>query len=462
MTDNLLTLLINGVDVRWALEGCHGVLQIDGFGVEPIGGLPTVGETELRSSGFEHGDDVVLWAVRMHYGPCTRPILIEVSDVIVPTIGLLHLVTHPSRGGPSTVASRIRLGELVRRLTMLHPMDEVSTEASPMSDAIGLGTCIPIVWLLMRGADKVITVCGPASGPVQHCLDTCGLELRHQLRRFLHAVHNALQVTLEQMVCELWRHGALPLRGGQLHVLLALIRPYENSIPLIAEVVGPLKVPQDGKLVPMLLMVGLDFWDRLRDHVLVLQHRARRVHSGEVTNALGPQSSAIDHTSSAYNMGLAPRRLDGDLPRAVGHALHADHLRILEDPATQGPRLRGKGLRHGRGIDVAVAFSVQGANEAVGVDERVQALDLLRSDHVHLVAIEKALVELGLRERVVSLLHPFLTLEKPHGTWLVEGEWDAILVLPLLEQSYAFIVPELEIVAAVVVRDKARGMPSGS
>mmetsp|Transcript_28144 Transcript_28144/g.71140 ORF Transcript_28144/g.71140 Transcript_28144/m.71140 type:complete len:395 (-) Transcript_28144:421-1605(-) len=394
MTDNLLTLLINGVDVRWALEGCHGVLQIDGFGVEPIGGLPTVGETELRSSGFEHGDDVVLWAVRMHYGPCTRPILIEVSDVIVPTIGLLHLVTHPSRGGPSTVASRIRLGELVRRLTMLHPMDEVSTEASPMSDAIGLGTCIPIVWLLMRGADKVITVCGPASGPVQHCLDTCGLELRHQLRRFLHAVHNALQVTLEQMVCELWRHGALPLRGGQLHVLLALIRPYENSIPLIAEVVGPLKVPQDGKLVPMLLMVGLDFWDRLRDHVLVLQHCARCVDPGKVADALRPQPGTIDHAPSADYMSRAARWADGDLPRAIGHTLHTDHLGVLEDLTPEGFCLRSKCLGHRRRVDVAIAVGVKGTDDAVGVHQRVEALDLFRTYEVHLGAVKETLIQL--------------------------------------------------------------------
>mmetsp|Transcript_132374 Transcript_132374/g.330089 ORF Transcript_132374/g.330089 Transcript_132374/m.330089 type:complete len:422 (-) Transcript_132374:147-1412(-) len=421
-----------------------------------------MGEAQLSTAGLQDSDDVCLGTVRMHDGPCTRPILVEVGNVVVPTVCLLHLVLHPSKGGPLTITGGISLGQLVRGLAMLHPMDDVSAKTGCMGDAIGLCASIPIVGLLVRGTHEMVAIGRPTSRPIQHGFDACGLQLRYQPRGLLHAVHDALKITLPHVVREFRRHAALPLSGCQLHVVFALVGPYKNTIALVTEVIGSLEIPQDGELVAVLLVVGLDLRDGLGDHVLVLQHRARRVHSGEVTNALGPQSSAIDHTSSAYNMGLAPRRLDGDLPRAVGHALHADHLRILEDPATQGPRLRGKGLRHGRGIDVAVAFSVQGANEAVGVDERVQALDLLRSDHVHLVAIEKALVELGLRERVVSLLHPFLTLEKPHGTWLVEGEWDAILVLPLLEQSYAFIVPELEIVAAVVVRDKARGMPSGS
>mmetsp|Transcript_11675 Transcript_11675/g.31382 ORF Transcript_11675/g.31382 Transcript_11675/m.31382 type:complete len:265 (+) Transcript_11675:1922-2716(+) len=210
--------------------------------------------------------------------------------------------------------------------------------------------------------------------------------------------------------------------------------------------------------MPMLLVVLLHFLDRLCDDVLVLQHGARGVHAGEVPDALGPQARAVHHPAGVDHVRPSAAE-QGDLPSAVGPGFEAHHLGVFVDLPAESLRLGGEGLRHGGRINVPVALAVQRPDEAVDVGKRVQALHLLRADDVELRTVEKALIELRLRQGVLRLFQPLFVLEEPHGPRLVEGQRYAILVLPLFVQFDTLLVPELEVVAAVVIRDEARGVP---
>mmetsp|Transcript_33627 Transcript_33627/g.106775 ORF Transcript_33627/g.106775 Transcript_33627/m.106775 type:complete len:708 (+) Transcript_33627:833-2956(+) len=459
---HLLALLADAVGVRGPLEGGHGVAQVLGRGVEPAGRLPAVGEAELSASCAEHGDNVVLGAIRVHHRPGTGPVLIEVGSGVVPAVGLFDLLAHPGRRGPGAVARGVRLRELVGRLALEHPVHDVAREPGRMGDAVGLRTSVPVVPLLVRRAHEVVAVRRPARRPVQHRLDAHGLDRRHEARGRLHAVHEAVDVALEEPVGELRWHGALPLRGGQLHDVLVLVRADKDAVALVAEVVGALEVPQHGQLVPVLLVVGLHLGHGLGDDVLVLQHHGWRVHAREAADALGPEAGAVHHPARAHNVGLPAAGLDGDLPRAVRQALQAHNLAVLVDPAAHGLSLAREGLRHRRRVDVAVALGVECRDDALRVHQGMEPLDLLRGDEIHLRAAEEPLVELRLGECVLRLLHALLVLQQPYGARLVEGEQDALLVLPLLVELHALLVPELEVVAAVVVGHQARCVPGGA
>mmetsp|Transcript_21425 Transcript_21425/g.63942 ORF Transcript_21425/g.63942 Transcript_21425/m.63942 type:complete len:587 (+) Transcript_21425:893-2653(+) len=458
VVNNLLALAPHGLGVARAVEGGEGVLEIHRLGVEPARGLPAVREAELRPAAAEHVHDGLLRPIGVEDRSRPRAVLVEVGRDVVPAVGLLHLVLDPLRRGPGPVAGRVRLHELVGGLAVLHPVNDVAAEPGCVGDAVRLGAGVPVVRPLVRGPDEVIAVRGPARGPVQHGLDARGLQGGHEGGGGLHAVHDALDVALPEVVGQLRRHPALPRGRRQLHVVLALVRPHEEALALVPEVIRAFQVADHRQLVAVLLVVLPDLGDGLRDDVLVLQDGAGRVHSRELADALRPEARAVDDAPGADDVLLA-LALHPDLPGAIQHAVEPHHLGVLEDAPTEGLRLGREGLRHRRGVDVAVALGVEGADDAVHVHEGVKPLHLLGADEVQLRATEEALVQLGLAERVVRLLQPLLVLQQADGARLVEGERDVLLVLPLFVQVHALLVPELEVVPAVVVGDQACSMP---
>mmetsp|Transcript_23246 Transcript_23246/g.73149 ORF Transcript_23246/g.73149 Transcript_23246/m.73149 type:complete len:742 (-) Transcript_23246:50-2275(-) len=459
VVDHLPALAGDGVAVGGPLEGGEGVAQVGGLRVEPVGRLPAVREAELRASALEHLDDVLLGPLLVDDRPGAGPVLVEVGNDVVPSVRLLHLVPDPRGRGPLAETRGVGLRELVGGLSVLHPVHDVAREPGGVRDAVGLRARVPVVGLLVGRPDEVVAVRGPAGGTVQDGLDAGRLDGRHEARRRLHAVHEPVDVALEEPVRELGGHRALPLRGRQLHDVLALVRADEDPVALVSQVVGALEVAQDRQLMPVLLVVGLDLRDGLRDHVLVLENDRRRVNAGEASYALCPEPSAVDHPPRADNVGLTAGGAHGDLPGAVRHALHPDDLRVLVDAAAEFFGLAREGLRHGGGVNVAIALGVERSEDALGVHQGMEALYLLRPDDVQLGSVEQALVELGLGERVLRLLDPLLALQEAHGTRLVEGERDAVLVLPLLVEVHALLVPEFEVVAAVVVGHEAGRVP---
>mmetsp|Transcript_79700 Transcript_79700/g.174830 ORF Transcript_79700/g.174830 Transcript_79700/m.174830 type:complete len:545 (+) Transcript_79700:1092-2726(+) len=463
MVDDALALGLHcRVPISRPVETGHLVLQVLCFGVEPIRSLPAMRKAELRATRLQGLDDVLLWTIFTDHRPCARSVFVEVCREVVPPVSFLHLVLHPLLRGPGTVAGRVGLHELVGGLAVDHPVNQVSAQPSTMRNSIGLGASIPIVGLLMRGANEVVAIGRPASRTIENGLDSHGFQLGNQRCGSFHAIHEALQVALEEMVGQLRRHGALPLARGQLHLVLALVRADEHAVTLVAEVVRTLQVTDDRQLVAVLRMILLHLGNGLGDDVLMLNHGAGSVDAREVADALRPETSAIDDLLGLDDMGVTRRQLEQHLPRAVRLACQADDFGVFVDLSAQGLGLGGKGLGHGGGIDVTIALCPQGGDHAIGVDERVVRLRLFRGDEVHLRAVEEALVELRLRERVVRLLETILVLDEAHGARLVEGQLDAVLVLPLLVELDTFLVPEFEVVSSMVVSDETCGMPGGA
>mmetsp|Transcript_124543 Transcript_124543/g.360110 ORF Transcript_124543/g.360110 Transcript_124543/m.360110 type:complete len:537 (-) Transcript_124543:1200-2810(-) len=176
--DDFLALALHRLHVRRPLEGRQGIFQIHGLGMEPTRILPPMGEAKLRTTTLQLLHDVRLRPVLVHHRPRSGPILVEVGDGVVPTVGLLDLLTGPRRRRPSSIARGVGLDELVRRLTVQHPMHDVPTEARGMRDAVGLSASVPIVRLLVRWADQMIAVGGPTRWPIEHSLDACRGQLR--------------------------------------------------------------------------------------------------------------------------------------------------------------------------------------------------------------------------------------------------------------------------------------------
>jgi len=228
---------------------------------------------------------------------------------------------------------------------VLHPVHNVAAQPRGVGDAVGLRTGVPVVRLLVRGPDEVVAVRGPAGWPIQHGLDAGGLQGWHEGGGALHAVHNAVNVTFPEPVSQLSRHRALPLRRCKLHKVLGLIRAHEHAIAFVAKVIGALEVAQHRQLMPVLLVVLLDLRHGLGDHILVLQHRARRVHACKVADAPGPEACTVDNSLGADDMVFATSP-HHDLPRLVRPHGDAHHLRVLIDPAAKRLRLGGEGLGH--------------------------------------------------------------------------------------------------------------------
>mmetsp|Transcript_47333 Transcript_47333/g.135716 ORF Transcript_47333/g.135716 Transcript_47333/m.135716 type:complete len:762 (-) Transcript_47333:50-2335(-) len=462
MVHDLLALLLHGVPIRRPHEGGPLVLQVHRLCVEPIRGLPAMRKAELAAALLQDLDDVLLGPLGVDHRPRPGHVLVEVVGEIVPAIRLLDLLADPLGRRPGAIARGVRLRELVRRLALQHPMDDVAAQARGMGDAVRLRTSMPKVRLLMRGADKMVAIRRPTRGSVQHRLDARALELRDEGRGILHALHKALHIALEEVVGQLGGHGALPLLGRQRHEVLALVWADEHALALVPDVVGALQVAENRQLVAMLVVVRLDLGNGLGNDILMLQHGARRVHTREASDALRPEACTIDHSLRTHDVDFAVGGAHRHLPSLIGHAVQADDLRVLVNLAAQRLGFHRKGLRHRGGVDVAVALGVQRSQEAIGVDQRVQTLHLLGTDHVHLRPAEKSLVELGLGQGVVRFLHAILVLDEPDRPWLVEGQLDALLVLPLLVHVHSLLMPELEVVATVVVRDETGRVPRGA
>mmetsp|Transcript_11675 Transcript_11675/g.31383 ORF Transcript_11675/g.31383 Transcript_11675/m.31383 type:complete len:227 (+) Transcript_11675:1178-1858(+) len=211
--------------IRRPAEGREGVLKINRFRMEPAWRLPAVGEAELRAVATKDRDDVVLGTLGVDDGPRARHVLVEIRGEVIPAVGLLYFIGDPLRRRPLAVPCGVGLGELVRRLAVLHPVHNVSPQASAMGDAVGLSTRVPIVRDLIRRADEVVPVRGPASGPVQDGLDPRGFDDGDEVGRVLHAVHKPLDVPVEKVIRQIRRHGALPTGGRELHDILVLVRP---------------------------------------------------------------------------------------------------------------------------------------------------------------------------------------------------------------------------------------------
>mmetsp|Transcript_44972 Transcript_44972/g.104004 ORF Transcript_44972/g.104004 Transcript_44972/m.104004 type:complete len:319 (+) Transcript_44972:1160-2116(+) len=317
MFDHLPAFALNGVCVRRALERGKGVAQIFGLGVKPAWCLPAVGEAKLRTSSAQYIDDVLLRPLFVDHRPSTSPVLVEVGNDIVPPVCLLDLLPNPCWGGPLAVPRGVSLRQLIRRLTMLHPVHQVTRESGCMRYAVGLSAGVPVVRFFVRWSHKVVAVCWPAGWPIQDGLDARRLYRGDKARCCFHAVHKAVDVTLEEPIGQLRGHSSLPLGWSQLHDVFILVGAYENAIALIPEVIGTFQVSKDWQLVPMLLMIGLHFWHCLRDHILMLQDGCWCVYASKLANPLCPEPSAVDHAACSHNVGLGRACKHSDLPSAV-------------------------------------------------------------------------------------------------------------------------------------------------
>merc|ERR1719424_2331063 len=256
------------------------------------------------------------------------------------------------------------------------------------------------------------------------------------------------------MVSQLRRHRALPILRYKLDCILILVRSNEDTIALIAQIVGALKVSKDRQLDTMLLVIGLHLWHGLCDNILMLQDYARCLHASELTDTLAPQACCIDDTVCHNNMVFLFGVAFGSqchLPLSIRHGLHPNYLCMLIDFAAKVSALACKCLRYRGGAYVAISLCVQGSDQTIGVNEWVQLLGSFRGDQVELWPAEEALIELRFRKRVQCFLHALLILYEPDRAWLVERERDAFLVLPLLVELSPFLVPELEVVAPMII-----------
>mmetsp|Transcript_58787 Transcript_58787/g.124667 ORF Transcript_58787/g.124667 Transcript_58787/m.124667 type:complete len:574 (-) Transcript_58787:544-2265(-) len=406
--------------VGWPGKGGHLVLQILRLGVEPIWSLPAVGKSQLGAPGLEFLNDVALGSIFTDDGPSARAVLVEVSGLVVPTISLFDLVRDPIGRRPGSITSGVGLDEFVGWFALEHPMHQVSAQSSTMGDAVRLGAGVPVVRLLVRGSHEVIAVGGPAGGSVQDRLDANSFEERDEVRCCFHTLLETIHVTLEEVVSKFWGHRSLPLFRGQFHDVLALVRPDEHAVALISEVVRALQVANDGKLVAVLGMVSLHFGDSLGDDILMLDHSARSVNAREVSDALGPETGAIDHLFGLHRVSLSVRELEKNLPRPVRLGSQAHNFRVFVDLTTQCLRFTGIRLGDRGWIDMSISLRPKGRDDTLGVDERMVPLSLFGTDKVHLGSVEEALVKLGLGERVVSLLQAILVLDEAHRAGLVE------------------------------------------
>ncbi len=147
---------------------------------------------------------------------------------------------------------------------------------------------------------------------------------------------------------------------------------------------------------------------RLRDDVLVLHRHHRDVEPDHGAGPAREIAGRRDHVlaGDVALVGLH-QPLAGSRPLDRG-----DHRRAV-DLRTQRPRALGESLGQVGGLDIPVVGVLDGAEDAVGLAERPDFLELRRSQHVHLHAdragdagVVHVLVPAVLGSRQADVRHP--------------------------------------------------------
>src|SRR5262249_40934071 len=146
----------------------------------------------------------------------------------------------------------------------------------------------------------------------------------------------------------------------------ALVRAEQETLRLLAEVVGDVDLPEKRQLS---VQRG-DLGNRLRHEILMLDRNDRQLEADQLTHLARPRPRCVDY-GGAEGLAVGP----ADPPLAAPRALESGHSRMPAHPSSPIPRALDQGLRQARRIHVPVIRIPDCTQEPARLDERVQTSD---------------------------------------------------------------------------------------
>merc|ERR1719261_1187307 len=110
------------------------MLLPSGSRIEVIWSFPTILEAKLAALLLEKVVDVAI--VHRLRGARGWQVLVGTVGVIIESIRLLPLLSHPVLRGPLAVAARVAFSQVVGRLSVDNPFGQVTAETHAVRDAI--------------------------------------------------------------------------------------------------------------------------------------------------------------------------------------------------------------------------------------------------------------------------------------------------------------------------------------
>ena len=341
------------------------------LGREPARALPAIDGAENRTQ--------LLHAVidrRALQGPGGRALLVRVmrrEDVGIGFL-VLGLEVAPRRVGAETTG--IDTHHIDRGFTLDDPLGELPARATRCCDAEGMSFVQPEVPPVPGGADDRRTVGRIGDGAVIDLLDAHLAKGWHARDRGFNVRGEPVEVFLEELVFALVRRAVHVAAGCPM-----LVRPKQQATVFLTHVPGGIRLAQNAHFGHALGLALLDERMGLGHDVLVLDGNHRNIEANH-------RARLARKVAGGGNDVLA-----GDVALVGLH--HPLAVRLLLDAGDGGVAVdlstaRARTLRHGLGeigrLDIAVIGVLDRAEQAIGLAERPDLLDLLRGEDVDLDA----------------------------------------------------------------------------
>ena len=355
-------------DVGEGRGPAEAVLLLRSIGREPLRPLPA------EDLGIDRAPVLELAVERRR---ADRPARIAELARIVDLVHLLVLVDRLLQGvvaeRPVAVAPGVEAIHVDVGLAVHHPLGEILAGARSLGDTDRGAAAHPVVLHARRRAEQEAAVRQVGDRAVDDPLDARGLEAGQPVHGVFQAGRDLVQVGRQELHVEAPVDAVEAPGLGVLH----LVGPDQDALLLLPVVGRGDGVADHRRLLVERLHLGQ-----------VLGHQVLVAHVDDRHPVVDPGRDLVAEGAGRVDHVLAGDRalLGNHLPFAARALLGVEHPVAQHDLGAAHARTLGHGVGRAGRVGVAVVGRVGARQDALDVQQRMQVLDLVGADDVHLDA----------------------------------------------------------------------------